>query len=246
MRPSQRSCVSAAAVVIAAVGVSCARGPTCPPILASATRLIVVLTDTMETASATFQSYERATPSDPWTPRGKLQSAVVGKAGLAWGHPFRDLARAAEPVKQEGDKRTPAGIFSLGATFGFEPDSHPNHLTLTQDQHVCVDEPSSPHYSRIVPRAIAGRATSGENMWAIPAYKRGVVVDYPASGTAKSGSCIFLHIWEAADQGTSGCVAAPEAKIVELQHLAREGAAAIAIVPKDASERFAACLPGAL
>ncbi len=243
MSLSQQASLCTAAVLIAAVAGSCARGPACPPILASATRLIVVTTETMDTAVATLETFERASPAQAWIRQGAPQAAVVGKAGLAWGHTFRDLARAAEPVKQEGDKRTPAGIFALGATFGFEPNPHPGHLKLMQDQHVCVDEPSSPNYSRIVPRSTAGPSTRGENMWAIPVYKRGIAVDYPTSGSAKSGSCIFVHVWEGADKGTSGCIAASEARIAELQDLTREGPAAIAIVSKDTATRLQACLP---
>lgn len=243
MSLSQQAHLMTIAGFAAAVAVSCASYPHCPQVLMSATRLIIVTTETMDTAGATLEAYERASPSDAWTRRGAPQPAVVGKAGLAWGHTFHSLVHATEPIKQEGDKRTPAGFFELGSAFGFEPASNAGHLKLSEGQHVCVDEPASPHYSQIVSRQVAGEGTSGEEMWRIPAYKRGIVIDYPTSGSAKAGSCIFLHIWDGAGQGTSGCVAAPEARIAELQGWAGTGSAAIAILPASARERFKACMP---
>ena len=42
-------------------------------------------------------------------------------------------------------------------------------------------------------------------------YKYGVVIDYNLSNTeAGKGSCIFLHIWRSAKDGTLGCTAVEE------------------------------------
>ena len=34
--------------------------------------------------------------------------ALIGRGGMAWGHTFRNYGRNSEPMKREGDKRTPA------------------------------------------------------------------------------------------------------------------------------------------
>jgi L,D-peptidoglycan transpeptidase YkuD (ErfK/YbiS/YcfS/YnhG family) len=108
---------------------------------------------------------------------------------------------------------------------------------------VCVDDARSPHYSRIVTAEAAGEGTSGEKMWEIDVYKRGVVVEYPTERASRAGSCIFVHIWAAPGQGTSGCVAAVEGDVEALQEIAEAGEAMIAVVPGGARERLAACLP---
>lgn len=108
---------------------------------------------------------------------------------------------------------------------------------------ICVDDPGSPHYSQIVTREEAGPEVSGEDMPAIPLYRRGLVVDYPTSGAEPAGSCIFIHIWRGKGMGTAGCVAGPEAMVASLQEWAGAGNAAIAILPQAALDRFGACLP---
>lgn len=204
---------------------------------------MLVITPTMNSARATLQTFERAAPDRPWQPRSDPQTAVVGKAGLGWGLTFRDAAAPGEPLKKEGDKRSPAGIFALGPAFGFGASDLPGYVQIKKGVQICVDDPGSPYYSEIVTRAEAGKGVSGENMGAIPLYRHGLVVDYPTSAKAKSGSCIFVHIWRGPGQGTAGCVAAPETAVEDLQDWAGHGGAVIAILPKGAKGRFPSCLP---
>ena len=197
----------------------------------------------MDGPRATYATYERNGATAPWTQTSSAQPAVVGSKGLAWGLRFQSAARGGEPLKVEGDRRTPAGIYALGPTFGFEPATYTGHLLLQKDQHLCVDDVNSPYYSRIVSREIAGAEAHGEEMWTVRSYKRGLVVDYPTDREVRAGSCIFVHIWQGEDQGTSGCVAAPEEDVAALQDLSAKGDAFIAILPKSSKERFAGCLP---
>jgi L,D-peptidoglycan transpeptidase YkuD (ErfK/YbiS/YcfS/YnhG family) len=122
------------------------------------------------------------------------------------------------------------------------PSSRPGHIPVTDDT-VCVDEPSSPHYNRIVSRKVAGPGVSVENMSRmLPMYRRGLVVDYPTDSRARAGSCIFIHVWRSPGTGSVGCVAMPEPRVEALQDFAAAGAV-IAILPQQALPRFAACLP---
>jgi len=216
---------------------------TCPAPLAQATKLILVVTPSVDAPDATLATFERSSASTPWRARTDAEPAVVGKKGLGWGFPFRELAANGEPIKAEGDKRSPAGFYRLGQTFGFDANDRPNHLRLESGVHVCVDDLRSPHYNQIVSRAEAGAETSAENMREIPLYRHGIVVDYPTDRAAKAGSCIFVHIWRGAGQGTAGCVALPEASVAWLQDWARAGDAVIALLPETARERFGDCLP---
>ena len=161
---------------------------------------------------------------------------------MAWGLPFRGLAHEGEPEKVEGDKRTPAGVYPVGRSFGFSASPRKNHLHLTADT-VCVDDPASPAYNTITSRTEVGENVSGEDMRRIDLYRQGLVIDYPSDRGAKAGSCIFLHLWRGPGRGTRGCVALPEARIMALQDFADGIDTAIAILPQRARDRFGECMP---
>lgn len=215
----------------------------CPPALAAATRLIVVTAADMNKPGALLATFERATPAAAWVPTGALREAVVGLNGLAWGVAFRHLAKPGEPLKQEGDKRSPIGIYPVGASFGFEASARPGHVALEKDRHICVEDVRSPHYGRIVDRTVIAPGIKFDQMREEPLYRSGLFVDYPADAAVKGGSCIFVHIWRKPGQGTAGCVALDEKDVVDLQDWASAAPTAIAVLAKPVAPRFAACLP---
>jgi L,D-peptidoglycan transpeptidase YkuD (ErfK/YbiS/YcfS/YnhG family) len=216
----------------------------CPAALAQATRLVLVVAPDMQSVAATLRRFERASPAADWTAGGKAEPAVVGKAGLGWGWTFAAYARDGEPAKHEGDKRAPAGFYPLGRPFGLSAAALPGYLRLEPEESFCVDDARSSFYGSIVPHAVAGAHMSGEKMWTVPLYRRGLLVDYPANRRHKAGSCVFVHVWRGAKSGTAGCVALPENSVRDLQGWAKPGTAAIGILPKSAFDRFAPCLKG--
>ena len=72
----------------------------------------------MNDTAATMRLYERASAKDAWRALGAPEPALIGRAGMAWSQFFLQLARRGEPIKVEGDKRAPAGIFQIGRSFG--------------------------------------------------------------------------------------------------------------------------------
>ena len=217
-------------------------GQTCPAPLHDAKRLVLVTTESMDSTPATAQLFERVSVNDPWRLLGVAEPALVGRAGMAWAPAFRHLARAGEPVKVEGDKRAPAGVYRIGASFGTIPSSRPGYQHITDDT-VCVDDPSSSAYNTIASRALIGPKVTAENMSkALPMYRRGLLVDYPTDAAARAGSCIFIHVWRAPNRGTGGCVSMPEARVEALQDFAETGAV-LAILPRHALGRLRGCLP---
>lgn len=233
-----------AAVVALMSPVAAEATDSCPDVLTHATRLVLVVAPTMSDVAATLRRFERASPDMAWAEIGKAQPAVVGKAGMGWGWPFASYARESEPAKREGDKRAPAGFYPIGRPFGLVPVAVDGFLKLEPEQSFCVDDVRSSYYGRIVPKALAGKGTSGESMWTVPLYRRGLLVDYPANRVAKTGSCVFIHIWRSPANGTAGCVALPEKSVETLQNWARPGSAVIGILPVAALDRFSSCLPG--
>lgn len=214
----------------------------CPSPLASATRLVLVTADTMNSTAATLQTFERGAPNQSWRPASEPEPAVIGRGGMGWSHFYRALARPGEPMKIEGDKRAPAGVYSIGRTFGMVPSQRANYISVKHDT-VCVDDPGHRAYNTITTRASITPNTRVENMGRVlPMYRRGIVVDYPTNARAQAGSCIFIHIWRSPTTGTAGCVALPEARVEALQDFT-ESSAAIAIMPRFALDRLRGCLP---
>ena len=215
----------------------------CPPILQNAARLILVTAPTMDAVAGELRLFERDKPQLPWRLAHAAEPTVLGLKGMGWGGGFAGLARSGEPIKSEGDDRTPAGIFSAGRPFGFESSGPPGYLQI-RPETVCVDDPSSPAYGTIASRASVGGKTHAEQMRSVSLYRRGLVVDYPSAGLSKSGSCIFIHVWRSRLKGTAGCIALPEPRVAALQRFAEPGAV-IAVAPAAALDRFGACLPPA-
>jgi L,D-peptidoglycan transpeptidase YkuD (ErfK/YbiS/YcfS/YnhG family) len=218
-----------------------AEGQACPSAFRDVHRLVLVTATTMATQNATLQLFERASSQDKWRRIDSAEPAVIGISGMAWGYGFREFAHKGEPIKTEGDKRTPAGMYRIGRSFGFAASLRPDYLRL-KPETVCVDDPSSTAYNTVTSRRLIGRNVHGEDMRHIDLYRRGLVVDYSTDRATRAGSCIFIHVWRTANSGTSGCVAVPEKRIVALQDFSQAGAI-IAVLPRNALDRFGDCLP---
>lgn len=201
--------------------------------LARSTQMILVTTSDWNAVEGKLRRYERSTMHEDWRPVGDPISIVVGRSGLAWGigvTPTDDaqVRSAADPVKREGDGRSPAGVFALGSAFGYAAEPLRGlkmpYLNLTPSIE-CVDDPGSTHYNRIVDRsAVAPDWGSSEHMRnAGESYRWGVVVDHNGTVTGDAhvpkpggGSCVFLHIWHSHDQGTAGCTAMSQTELETL------------------------------
>jgi L,D-peptidoglycan transpeptidase YkuD (ErfK/YbiS/YcfS/YnhG family) len=213
----------------------------CPAVLNDATRLALVTANGMNTSAATLALYSRDNRAAPWQQLGAAQPVTLGERGIAWGTGFTQLARRGEPVKNEHDMRTPAGVFGIGAPFGFSPSKRPNYVQVKAGETFCVDDMKSSAYNTVTTVAKAGRV-HGERMWNFPGYRHGLLLEYPSNYSKPEGSCIFIHIWDRPGQSTAGCVAMPEARVVALQNFAEAGAV-MAIIPRAALDRFKGCLP---
>lgn len=236
--------LAAAVAVLAALSLSSKEAPaqSCPAPLGSAKRLVLITAATMTDMAATMRLYERASPAEPWRALGPPEPATIGRGGMAWSIFFAKLARRLEPIKVEGDKRSPAGIFPIGRSFGTLASARPDYLHVNRDT-ICVFDPSNPAYNTITSRAKVGPRVYAENMgYVLPMYRRGLIVDYPTDGRRRAGSCIFIHVWRSPTTGTAGCVAMPEPRVEALQDFSESGAV-LAILPRGALDRLKGCLP---
>jgi len=215
----------------------------CPDGIANALRLVLVTVADPDQPAALVETFERTAVGDAWLAVGALRPAVIGKKGVAWGAGFRDKARSGEPLKTEGDLRSPMGIYALASTFGFDHTPLPSHMTLAMGRHICVEEPRSKSYGKIVDKTAVEPGIKYDEMAAEKLYRKGVLVDYPADAANKAGSCIFIHVWREPGKGTAGCVALDEADVEGLRGWVALKPSAIAILTPSAKEMFARCLP---
>ncbi len=189
-----------------------------PPMspLAGANQALLVTTTDWTNRNGTFQRFERANSTADWQTVGQPVAVVVGRNGLGWGSGLAPAPVAhAGPRKREGDGKSPAGVFRLSSAFGLAtkdqvPGIRLPYQTLTSAIE-CVDDVKSTHYNSVVDSTTAGPPDwqSSEKMAAIgEPYRLGVVVDHNTDPRVPGGgSCIFLHIWQGPQIGTSGCTA---------------------------------------
>lgn len=193
-----------------------------PAAMRSSTQLIVVTTADWNAVHGTLQRYERTTPKKKWKAVGEPIAVVVGKNGFGWSESDFARRRANDPVKHEGDGRSPAGLFNLRTTFGYALQQPVGwrmpYIPLTPSVE-CVDDPRSKFYNRVVDRATVNVdwSSSEHMLYTNGQYRWGIVVDHnTAPVTPGAGSCIFLHIWLGTGEGTVGCTAMAQPNVETL------------------------------
>ena len=135
------------------------------------------------------------------------------------------MARAAigaggvRPDKKEGDRATPAGIFSL--PFGMYREDRINvpntdlPMIPLREVHAWVDDPNDPRYNQLVELPYPSH---NETLWRLDGiYDLLIVVGYNMTPTRPgAGSAIFLHIARPDFSPTDGCVAVSRSILLKL------------------------------
>jgi hypothetical protein len=189
-----------------------------PAALHSSMQILVVTTQDWNAVDGVLEAYERPRARKKWKAVGEPIPIVVGHNGLGWGVGLASASdeksrKASDPVKHEGDGKSPAGIFRLSTSFGYAAQGQAGwkmpYVSLTPSVE-CVDDASSEFYNRVLDRAtVAPDWNSSEHMLRTDGlYRWGLVVDHNTDPvTPGTGSCIFMHIWMGPGQGTTGCTA---------------------------------------
>nr|WP_313270575.1 L,D-transpeptidase family protein [Stenotrophomonas geniculata] len=209
----------ATAALLLAAAVSVHAAP-----LEGARQLIVVTSDGWDSTEGQLQAYVR--DGKGWHAHGQAFPVALGRTGSAWGlglHP----AQADGPQKQEGDGRSPAGVFALGSAFGYavtRPGTAMPYQPML-DSSYCMDVPGSPFYNRIVDEKKVGSAAvkgSTEPMRldlhnkGDVRYQEGFVIAHNPDNQPGKGSCIFAHLWRQPGEATAGCTAMPQVRMQAL------------------------------
>lgn len=177
-------------------------------------QLLLVLSPSTDSPRAQTWLLERNGNGDPWHLYDGPFDTTLGRAGLAWGTGLhRSSPPPNFPIKAEGDKRSPAGLFRITQAFGLAPQTHASHLRLPYipitEHTIGVDDVTSKHYNQIVDdRQVLRDWESHEAMIQhAQLYEWGAVIAHNPDNLPGLGSCIFLHIAPTGDQATAGCTA---------------------------------------
>lgn len=178
-------------------------------------QMIVVTSDGWGSGSGTLHLYERV--NGAWQPSGQQWPISLGKNGMGWGRGSLE-GRQSGPEKNEGDKKSPAGVFELGSAFGYA-DAPPSGTRMPYKQATerdyFVDDSSSPDYNKWVTLRPGEnpneRWRSYERMrMQTDQYKLGIVVNHNMPAVPDKGSAIFMHVWSRPGGATVGCTAMSE------------------------------------
>jgi L,D-peptidoglycan transpeptidase YkuD (ErfK/YbiS/YcfS/YnhG family) len=186
-------------------------------------QLVMVVTPDWNANHGVLSTFERT--NGEWKAVHESTPVTIGRSGSAWGiglHP----AATDGPIKQEGDGRSPAGVFRIGDAFGYAASLPTSlHYSGMLESSYCVDVSGSPLYNRIVDAKVvgaAGVAGSTEPMrrdihaGGDQRYKLGFVVEHNPAAVSQAGSCIFAHLWRTAGESTAGCTAMNERAMRDL------------------------------
>jgi len=197
-----------------------------PDPLAGSSQLVVVTTANWQASQGRLQTFQRDAQGR-WQPVGASWEVAIGRNGSAWGDGVLPTPQQG-PRKQEGDGRSPAGVFAIGPAFGYAAriDSTLPYRQMQADDW-CMDVPASPLYNRIVSASEAGAEAvkgSSEPMRldlhhdGDPRYREGFVIEHNAAAVPGRGSCIFGHLWRQPGEATAGCTAMAPADMQRLLH----------------------------
>ena len=169
-------------------------------LLHSSQQIILVVSDDFASPKAQLECYEGS---------NSLCGTIdvnIGKNGLGWGIGEKQLhQKQNEPLKYEGDKKAPIGVFKLTNIYGYSKTHNFNMPYLyTSKNLICVDDSNSPFYNQVI--EANGDEKSFENMKRSDhQYELGIMVAHNSEAIEKRGSCIFLHVKKEEDAPTAGC-----------------------------------------
>ena len=216
--PTLQALPEAATTLDAAIADTRAPSKTESPLPPESQQLIVTVTDGWQGTDAALHRFERD-KEGKWQTVGTPFDTTIGRTGLAWGRGLHAAsARPGDPEKVEGDGKSPAGVFAVGALYGY--DKAFSGTTQLDYQEVdktwrCVNDSNSSHYNRVLSsKGVKKDWQEAEKMRRRDElYRLVVAIDHNAifagEPVADGGSCIFFHVWRRAGAPTIGCTAMP-------------------------------------
>ena len=171
-------------------------------------QLVLVMSNEMNATTAKLQRYEKKVQ---WEQVGENISVTLGRSGLGY-------STTSMPQKNEGDGRSPIGLFDIGSIFGYSSQSNSSMPYYHADEKlICVDDAGDRFYNKMALLDSSNPPKSFEVMRRTDGvYAYGAVIDYNRAGVANRGSCIFFHLNSVGKKPTSGCTAMDEKPLLEM------------------------------
>ena len=194
------------------------------PIPNNCKQMLLVITDSPTSTKGELVYFERESDDSPWQNISNTIPVVLGRNGLGWGNGLNSIDSSKLPMKTEGDGRSPAGVFELGAAFGYASADEMGGLNISYipitEMVECIDDIKSSYYNMIVSRDEIEEVDwqSSEKMFFAEIwYEQGIVVEQNNTPIVNgAGSCIFLHNWSRPDETTAGCTEMEPEKLKEI------------------------------
>ena len=189
--------------------------------------LILAVGDGADQSSLTLWYYERGTDgrlSEVFGTRG-----TCGRAGIT-------------ADKVEGDKKTPAGLYSFLMAFGLkdDPGSQISYRKV-QDGDCFVDDVGSRYYNQYVKGGeaqsdwLSAEVLKNQGL----CYNYALVLDYNKDCVPGRGSAIFLHCPKVVnDTYTAGCIGIPEERMKTILTRAKADAKILIVPDKDGLSEY--------
>lgn len=182
-------------------------------------QVIAVVTPAWDSPTGRMWRLEREGAS--WHPVNEAVAVTVGHRGLGIGLGLHTDGLAG-PLKEEGDKRAPAGVFAIESAFGTKDRNSPRfpyRKTTTSDRW--VDDPGSSHYNQWVGLGDPGIRQDWKSAEILRRpdglYDLALVVGHNRGPVVQGrGSAIFMHRWYAPGRSTIGCTAMDPRHLREL------------------------------
>ncbi len=186
------------------------------PIPAKTSQLLLVSSEGFNNNQASLEAYERS--NNKWKKSFGPIIVNLGRNGLAWGEGLIEFEHAQDdPVKIEGDGRSPAGLFKLDLLFGYEQKRFDLPYLQVDESTLCIDDRDSSFYNQIIRKEDHTAFKSFEFMKRKDdLYKLGIVVRHNEQNFKDRGSCIFVHIQKAHASPTAGCTSMQEEQLFKI------------------------------
>lgn len=186
------------------------------------TQLVVGIATTWESSEATLQRFIRR--GRGWLAVGDPMPARLGAKGLVWG---RGLSPRTNDMgdKSEGDDRSPAGVFRIGRSFGYDPAWKVRtklRFTAVTKRDLFVEDPTSSLYNSYVHLdhdPVTPFETNQQMKQNDPAHRLKILIEHNTTPApiAGRGSAILFHIWRSnGTMPTAGCTSAASSSIETL------------------------------
>lgn len=172
-------------------------------------QVMVVVTADWQSTGGELHRFEK--DGTGWQRKGRFP-VTVGHRGLAIGRGLHP-AGLEGPVKREGDRRAPAGIFTIEGAFGTARMKLPHFpYRRTDGKDLWIDDPASAFYNQWLrlddPRVRRDWKSAEVLRRDDGLYELAIIVGHNRAPVEKgAGSAIFMHRWYGPGRSTIGCTA---------------------------------------